>query len=283
MKHPALAMFVLASSLAASGETPTSSAMPWPSVPLTLAAMPAGEAKPAAGGDRFELTLSFPLWLPTVDGDLTIRGRELDLSQDVGDSLDVFTGHVNAVLPIHVEARRDRVGVLLDVMYFDLRANGTADRTDAEGKLRAFIGELGLFYTVVAPQKPRGWGAFRLDVLGGVRVSVLELGIESDSAAGDASTDRTVYDPYVGARLELGLTDWLSFNARADVGGFGIDAWPTSDLCYNLEAGLEFRLGTCCALGVGYRLMSYEFDADAPGSSLDTTLQGPVFSLKFVF
>jgi len=86
-----------------------------------------------------------------------------------------------------------------------------------------------VFYTVVAPPPgKRGWGAVRIDALGGLRLSELELGIHGDRFNG--STSRTIYDPYVGARLTLGLTDWLSFKARGDVGGFGIEAWPTVSL-----------------------------------------------------
>jgi hypothetical protein len=74
----------------------------------------------------------------------------------------------------------------------------------------------------------------------------------------------------------------MSFKVRGDVGGFGIDAWNTSEFAYNVDTALEFHLARWFDLGVGYRWLNYdlEFGSD---SSLDATLSGPVVELKFNF
>jgi opacity protein-like surface antigen len=242
-----------------------------------LAEMPVAAEDP----HRWEFSLSIPIWIPAVDGDVTVRGRAISVDQDTSDVVDLFDSHLNGAFALHFEAERDRFGMLVDLMWVDLEARGTRGKTDATANLEGFIGELGAFYTIVAPAKKRGWGAFRLDALGGVRVSSLEFGINGNTF--DASVHRTIYDPYIGLRLELGLTEWLSLKARGDVGGFGIEAWPTSDLSYNVDAGLEFHLAEWCDLGLGYRFLTYEFDGNAHDSKFDATLSGPVVTLKFNF
>jgi opacity protein-like surface antigen len=229
--------------------------------------------------DAWQLSLAIPVWLPALDGDLVVRGREASPSQGTGD---VFDSHVNAAFVVHFEAEKARFGFLLDAMYLDLRAENGGRDTDNEASLKGFIGEAAVFYAIVAPEPGRrGWGTFRLDALGGVRVTDLELGLNGSNFGVSAS--RTIYDPMVGLRMELGLTDWLSLTARGDIGGFGITAWPTSDLSYNIVAGLEFHVATWFDVGVGYRWLDYDFASKSGSSSFDATLQGPYLALRFNF
>jgi hypothetical protein len=243
---------------------------------------PATAPSQAVADDRWEFRVSVPLWLPAVDGDVTVRGNDLSMSQDTGDTFDTFDSHLNGAFLLHFEAERNRLGALVDLMYLDVRAEGTGDVVDATGSLRGFVGELGGFYAVVKPPPAKkGWGMVEVDVLGGVRVSALEFGIHGDGFGG--SVNRTIYDPFVGARVELGLLDWLSLKARGDVGGFGIDAWPTSRFSFNAAVGPEFHIAKWFDVGMGYRWLSYDFEGNAADSSFDATLEGPFVALTFNF
>jgi hypothetical protein len=282
------ATLVLTSSSSAWGQTPTASPAPAEIPAAEPATDPAAAAadtspQPAADGDRgWAFSLSVPIWLVGVNGDLVVRGADLDADQDAADDVDEFLdSELNGAFALHFEAEKQRFGMLFDAMYLDRSAQGTVDVTDAEGSLKGFIGEVGAFYTLVppAPEK-RGWGMFRLDALGGVRVSALELGVETGGF--DADVSRTFYDPFVGARAEVGLTDWLSLKFRGDVGGFGIDAWNTSDFAYNVDTAFEFHLARWFDLGVGYRWLNYDLELGSD-SSLDATLSGPIVELKFNF
>jgi opacity protein-like surface antigen len=258
--------------------------------PLALADAPATEPaaapatgtspQPAADEDRWKLTFSVPIWLAGADGDLSVRGHHLSADQDTADDVDeLFDSRLNGALALHSEAQRSRFGLLVDAMYLDRSVQGTADATDAEATLRGFIGEVAGIYTLVPPAPgKRGWGMVRVDALGGVRVSSLELGFDSDTFDGDVS--RTFFDPYVGARAEVGLTNWLSVKVRGDVGGFGIDAWHTSDFSWNVDTGLEFHLTRWFDIGLGYRWLDYDLNFGSD-SSLDVTLSGPIVEVKF--
>src|SRR6476659_7325107 len=66
---------------------------PTPFLPLSLAEMPATD--------------------PAVAGDVTVKGQDLSLSQDTGDTFDTFDSHLNGAFLLHFEAERKRVGLLL--------------------------------------------------------------------------------------------------------------------------------------------------------------------------
>jgi opacity protein-like surface antigen len=89
----------------------------------------------------------------------------------------------------------------------------------------------------------------------------------------DVTFEHSIIDPIIGARRELGLTDWLSYKLRSDIGGFGIDQGTTSNFAWNVETGLEFHLGKWLDLDLGYRWLDYNFKR---GSSVfDLPLNGP--------
>ena len=284
MLFPAIiAMFGMATVSAQTISPSDGTTRPTPS-PIDEATEPAGGEAPTPprDGGGWNLSVGIPVWVPGIGGDLAIKGREFSPDQDTGDTIDVLDTHLNAGAALHLEAHKGRLGFFGDLLYVDLRGTGNETDGDAEAVFKGFVGELGTFYTVVAPPHGRkGWGAFRLDALGGVRVSALELGIDAD--AFDVSTTNTIYDPIVGARAELGLTNWLAAKARGDVGGFGIDAWDTSDFTWNVETGLEFHLAKWCDLDLGYRWLKYDLVSDSGNASFDATLAGPFVGLTFNF
>jgi len=233
-----------------------------------------------AEDDPWRFSLAIPIWIPAVEGDIKVHGHQISVSQDTSDSVDLFDSNLNGAFALHFEAAKGRFGLFVDLMYIDLQIKGADNATDAEASVSGFIGEIGGFYTVLAPPPGKhGWGTFQIDALGGLRVSNLELGIDTNSFGGSAS--RTIYDPFIGARLTLGLTDWLSFKARGDVGGFAIDAWPTSEFSYNLDAGLQFHIADWFDIGVGYRRLSFDFASST--TKLDTSLSGPYVAIQFNF
>lgn len=281
LKLPILSMMaVLLSPCVARTQTPGSTdlapPMQWPvsdvvyavDVPTTAST----QQSPPFLDDAWHFTLALPLWIPGADGTLSILGREVSPDVGVGETESNLDGRFNFGIALHAEARRNRFAVFGDVMYADIRIKHTDDLFDSEASIRGVIGEAGVAYSLFAPEKT-GFGAFRLDVMGGVRVSGLRLGVETPSFSG--TENATIYDPFVGLRGELGLTPWLSLQARGDVGGFGINAWSTCDMSYNLQVGLDFKPADWCDIIVGYRFLKYEFAEHPDVLEFNATLSGP--------
>jgi hypothetical protein len=238
-------------------------------------------ASPAHESESWHFSLGIPVWLAGVKGDINIRGTELSPDQDTGDSLDLITSHLNMAAALHFEANNSRFGFFADAIYVDFRADSNLSGSgDAEGFLKGAIGEFAGFYSIISPEK-HARGAFRLDAFGGVRVTSLTVGIDDDSFNG--SFNVTLFDPMVGARLQYSITDRLDFRLRGDVGGFGIDAWNTSNMTYNADAALVYSLCDSFRLGLGYRWLKYDFESDSGRSTFDASLSGPYVLLEYAF
>jgi len=276
---------VLPALLAAVMATASAGAQTKPPSAVAAAGLPpvAGEAVAGDAADAWHLRLGIPIWLAGLDGTLTVRGSELEPSEDPSD-IDLFGSHLDCAAALHAEAEKGCFGLILDSMYVDVRATAnTSLGAEAEGSVQGFIGELDAFYILTTP-KPGdiGWGALRADVLGGVRFTRLDLGV--DSAAVTESSTHTVVDPLVGARMEFGITDWLGYKLRGDIGGFGL-ASDTSDLTWNVDTAFAFHFSKLFELDLGYRWLDYDFSKGSGSnqSGLDLTLEGPYLGVQFAF
>jgi len=81
--------------------------------------------------DRWRFSLSIPIWIPGVDGDVKVRGRDVDISQGTDDVVDLFDTHINGAFALHFEAAKGPIGLLVDLMFVDLETAGT-EKEDKE-------------------------------------------------------------------------------------------------------------------------------------------------------
>jgi hypothetical protein len=241
-----------------------------------VADVPKG-APQAEMDDGWHFRLSFPIWVPGFSGNMTVRGHELSGGNSAGDTLTKLGDTLDFAATFHFEAEKGRWGAFVDTMYIsfkeekDLRTGGTAEATE-----QGFIGELGGFFTFLSP-KPgdKGWGAFRADALAGVRVTYLELGAKTNSF--DVSASHTLIDPIIGARMELGLTDWLSYKLRGDIGGFDVGC----TFAWNIDTAFEFHLAKWFDIDLGYRWLDDDFKHGA--IDYHALISGPYLTLQFRF
>ena len=231
--------------------------------------------------DRWWTSLSIVAWLPTFDGTLTVDGQEGESSGDVADSLDFFDTYVDWGIDVHAEFGQGRLGYLFDGLYVDIHSDRETSGGDTFRIVTSgFVGEAGVFYTVLGePIGVRARRGLRIDVLGGGRLGVLSVGIESD-ALDDPREHETKLDPFGGGRAELGLTDWLSLKARGDIGGFGI-ADITSDFVWSANLAAAFHFGERFDLELGYHWLDYDFESDDDDTSYNASIAGPYLAVTF--
>jgi hypothetical protein len=236
----------------------------------------------------WRLTIGVPLWLPGLDGDLTVRGIDFSADQQTDDVVDLLDEHLNFALALHVEAQKGRLGFFTDFMYVSVAADrDTLLGTTIEGDVRGFIGEAAAFYTLYSTRHARdgsGGVPLRIDGFGGLRVAAIGLEIDTENF-GSVDGSRTLWDPFVGLRGEVGLLKWLSVKGRADIGGFGLFDEHSSDLTWNASAAASFHLTRWCNLDAGYRWLSYDYE-DGSGFdrfALDAMLHGPYIQIDFMF
>jgi opacity protein-like surface antigen len=145
--------------------------------------------------------------------------------------------------------------------------------------------ELGAFYRLLESSDDR---SFSLDVLGGGRYVYLkgELDINGAGPIGvdiEVEQSKDWVDAIVGGRVQMDLTEKLAFSLRGDVGGFGVGA--SSDLAWNLIAGLGYELSERTTLWLAYRHLDIDYD-DGSGSNqfeYDVEMTGPMLGIAIEF
>lgn len=272
-------------------------------VVLSLCGLRAAYAADTVAPEEPALEVARPAWALQITPYMWAAGLEGDISpfrraptihvdkpfSDVIDDLN-FGGFVN------VWGRYDRFVLSGDMMYVDTTDNHGSGplpalqipglgiaippgaRVDAKVDTKQFMATLQGGYRIIdTPQ-------FTLDALGGVRFWHISNDVTvtaSHPAIGSRSaTHRESFgwvDPVVGVRAFLPLTEKLSLQAQADVGGFGAG----SDLTWSALATANYTVTEHLSLSAGYKILKVDYDHG--GHVYDTSLSGPVLGMTWRF
>ena len=121
--------------------------------------------------------------------------------------------------------------------------------------------------------------SFTLDTLGSIRVWHISNKITA-KAAGRSESYRESFgwvDPIVGTRAFANLTEKLSVQTQADIGGFGAG----SDLTWSFLSTFNYTLNNNFSISAGYQLLDVDYRHG--GHVYDTRFQGPVIGLTYRF
>lgn len=223
-------------------------------------------------------------WLMATQGTLGLKGLDADIDNSFADTLKASDSLM--AFMAHGEARRDDIGIFLDISYVDLGYDGvTVGPSTADASNDLAIVEVGGLYrfgrwpTGVAVQP----GSWTLEGLGGLRYSYIDG--EIDVVGGPAvERSKDWVDPFIGLRAVAELSPAWEVSLRGDIGGFGLG----SDFTWQLAGLLGYRFllfGADAKTVVGYRALSQDYKTGSGANRFkwDTTLHGPVLGLSFRF
>lgn len=233
------------------------------------------------------------MWAAGLKGDISPfrHGPTIGVDKSFSDVVDDlnFGGFVN------VWARYDRYVVSGDMMYTNTTdSHGTGPlpalqipglgtipggaTVDAAVDTKQFMATLQGGYRVIDTQQ------FTLDALAGARfwhisndvtVKVDVPGVGSEAARHGESFGWV--DPVVGMRAFVPLTEKLSLQAQADIGGFGAG----SDLTWSALATANYVVTDHFSVSAGYKALKVDYDRN--GHIFDTTMSGPVLGVTYRF
>lgn len=151
-------------------------------------------------------------------------------------------------------------------------------QVNAKVETKQFMATVAGGYRVI--DKP----SFTLDMLGGVRywhisndVMVTASHPFFGNRSGNYRESFNWLDPVLGMRAFVSLTDRASFQAQADIGGFGVGA----DFTWSTLATLNYSLNNHLSLSTGYKILSVDYDHAS--YVYDTVLSGPVLGVTWRF
>lgn len=257
-------------------------------------ARPQEPATIEAGRPGWALQITPYMWAAGLKGNVSpfrsgpTIGVEKSFS-DVLDDLD-FGGFVN------IWGRYERFVLSGDIMYVsttDAHGSGPLPAlqipglgvvippgasVDARVDTRQFTATLQGGYRVLDTPD------FTLDALAGARLWYISNDVSvtaTHPAIGTRSASHGEsfgwVDPVVGMRAFLGLTEKLSLQAQADMGGFGAG----SDLTWSALATVNYVVTGHLSASAGYKVLDVDYDRG--GHVFDTRLSGPVLGLTYRF
>ncbi len=245
-------------------------------------------------------------WLPWVNGDAVIRGREFAVSEDpvqVLESLDF-------AWMSYMQAKRGAITLFSDIIYADVSNSDSFARSKTfsphvSGTLGAALSSDYRYWIVEAgatgelSRYKLGHGPGEtdtaLELLGGVRYWRQELDVDV-ALAGTLNVDGLIvsgsraiarsgvvdwFDPFVGARIRHQPHPGQEIILRGDLGGFGIG----SQFTWHVLATYSSYLGTHAGISydgyLGYKALSVDYD-EGTGTGryeFDVIQQGPVVGI----
>lgn len=142
-----------------------------------------GEAKSkSSDSDGWEVILTPYLWAVGLDGDMTVKGTEADVSEDFGDILD----NLDVAMEAHFEIWKGNWGGFFDGTYVDLSAEGGSGPIDIDVDMELRLIDFGVLYRVgtwplgeKSDEATKGKGRkLSLEVLLGGRYMSLEVDLD---------------------------------------------------------------------------------------------------------
>lgn len=220
----------------------------------------------AAAQDAWTFRVTPYLWLPTLNTESTIGDQPAaESSVSVLEVLD-FAALMAG------EARKGRYTILGEFNYLDL----SQDSAGPGGRVRAETGLNGVLASIMAGYAFASDDRLRVEGLAGARLWSLNASVDFATLP-EASTSETWVDPVVGLRTTYALTDRISVQGLADIGGFGVG----SEFQWEVTARVGYAVNDRWTLAAGWRHL--EVDVDRGRLDLKVTLTGPFLAVDFTF
>lgn len=223
-------------------------------------------------------------WFLSLEGDVTVKGRESDVDTDFDEIWEEF----NIGAMVGFEARKGRWGIIGDTIAANLGTNKTVSGVEIDPDINILILNLGGSYRLgtwdLTDAPGKKVPTMTVDALAGARYTYLELELDIKGFR-NVDGDQDWVDPYIGGRTLWDITRGWSITLGGTVGGFGVG----SDFAWTAVGLLGYRFGlfgedNARVLG-GYRAMYQDYTNGSGNNKFkwDTTLHGPILGLGIEF
>ncbi|WP_246738920.1 hypothetical protein [Mesorhizobium sp. NZP2234] len=245
----------------------------------------AGSADTTADGEKYwALQVTPYLWAAGINGDISPFRRAPTIGVDKSFS-DVMND-LNIGGFINVWGRYDRFVFSADAMYVDTtdeKATGPLPPLPPPlpqvPSISGSVDTKEFTSTLQAGYRVYDSPAFTLDALGGVRFWHISnrVTVQAAGLSGSYKESFGWADPVVGARAFLRMTDKLSAQVQADVGGFNVGSKTT----WQVLATANYIINDHLSVSGGYKVLSVDYESG--GHVFDTRLSGPVLGVTWRF
>jgi len=259
--------------------------------------------------DELHLAITPLIWFTSFNGTTGVRGLKFDVDEsflDIVDNSETVFGLMGAI-----DAEYKRWVFQLNGVYstatFDNHAGrarsgplggGASVSVDADVKmdvawLEAFAGYR--FIDTPIGKDPASHSRLTFDGFLGGRITMMDLDLDvrtdttitlpgggeiESGRSNSIDDDKSWFEPFIGARLNIDLGKHWNITFRGDVGGFVDD----SELAWSALAAVGYRWqmdGWTLNLFGGYRALGQDYEDS--GFTWDAITHGPVLGAVFAF
>lgn len=192
------------------------------------------------------------LLFPNIQGNVGL-GSQLTAPVDANPG-DVFS-HLQFGAMAYFEAKTDKWAISTDYVIMILEQDISETKLIKSGSVEfsQSIWEVaGLYRVYKFIEVGVGGRLCYLPVSSEIVRNVFPAGSETLNG----SHSRTFFDPLIIVRASTTLDDKWLFQARGDVGGFGVG----SDFTWQVQGTVGYRFNKLFQMGVGYRILSINYD-----------------------
>ena len=242
------------------------------------------EEKPAVNSG-WDFQVAPYMWFLSLDGDVTVKGRESDLDLNFSDIWD----ELNIAGMLTFDARKGNWGIFGDVIGANLGKSKKVGDAKIDPTIKLAMLTAGGSYRLGTWKlsDSAGENVPTVTVAGtfGVRYTYLDIDLDFKRIRG-VSGHKDWFDPLLGARAFFDLSEHWSFSMQGNVGGFGVG----SDFTWGAMGaiGYRFRLFSeknNARAAAGYRAIYQDYSEGSGNNRFewDVTLHGPILGLVIEF
>ncbi len=213
-------------------------------------------AAPAAAPEEapWQFGVTFPLWAPQINGNVTIKGRQ----QNVDISFDQLKDHLDASFALGLEARKGKFGLYGDIGYMKFSGDVGGPRgANASADLKFVIADAGVSYVLLKTGEDH---PFILAGTAGVRYWYADASLSFGGPRGDVDLNGgkiwRITDPVIGLRASQYLTSKLHLDVAGDVGGFDIN--NDTDITWSATGVATYDFAKWFSLSAGYKALALD-------------------------
>jgi hypothetical protein len=249
-----------------------------------MASAPTSRAQ-VADEDGWEFRLTPYFLAAGLDGKTGVAGVTTDVDVPFSDVFD----HLDAGFMMAATARRNRWILGLDAIYFKMSGAGSQSVSGPFGFV-ALDGTVELASSEQIYQPTIAYRVFEGDVPLDFYVAARYTSLETEmtlvstttipsfpGGTNELSGDVDWWDPIIGKRVHISLTDHLFGTTVVDCGGFGVG----SDVTYQWLVAGGWRFGDHVDTSVWYRYFKQDYEED--GFVWNMVAKGFIVGLGIVF
>lgn len=224
----------------------------------------------ATSASGWQYRMSLYGWLEALEGDVTLRGRNVPVDMGFSDVLD----HLDYAFMAAAEVGCGKWSLLSDLIVARISGSTDTRLTHIDTQLDQFIGSFVAVYEITHTMSTS------FDLYAGARVNSLDVELDVDTqnlGSINESGSQTWVDPIMGFRLQQQLSDRVYLRALADIGGFG----ASSDLTWCAMVAFGYQINDHGAVVLGYRGIGADYTNGDFG--YDVITHGAMLGFEYKF